>query len=132
MPRAPSSYTPFQRSVIIAISAMLTVGVSVMTAVSVQHVFLPPDDGAYGTPLWMILIDPFVLTAAAFYGAIALVIALPCALLILMPTRVEPTVPIVATVTIVLTAIGSVANPLIGAVLGLIGGLVAMARCRWD
>jgi hypothetical protein len=67
-----------------------------------------------------------VLLVTSIFGSAAIVVVLPIALVLLRPTQLRRTVPIVALITVALTALASVGDPLFGLLTGVAGGVLAM------
>lgn len=114
----------------LAVATMICVALTATASFIVFHASLPPSDGAYGTPWWSFLNDPFVTFALVMYGTIAAALAYPFTLFLLLRTRLRVTIPLTGTMTLLATAVAtSLVIYLAAIVIGLYIGILTMGLC---
>ena len=111
-------------------AASLACGFSAATAALVTlHLSLPPDDGAYGTPLTEVWSDPFVRMFAVPLVLLGAALGFAAALALLWRTKLPASIPVVFGGTVLVAAIaGPLGHVAVFPTLGF--GILSMLWCR--
>jgi len=129
MPESRGHSWVLMRSVTLIIAtALCGMATEVVSLVALQ-LSLPPSDGGHG-PWWSMLESSMFRPIADMLTAASVTISLPFALILLMPTQLRKSIPLVSLSTIAMTAIVAPLAYVLSPISGLAAGLAAMVLCR--
>jgi len=101
---------------------------SLIMGMAVLQTLLPESDGAKGALLFG-LVDPFVLWFAVPIAGMTGLVALPIAIILLIRTRLERSIPVVFVSTLLGTALGAWVSIVVAPLGGLAIGGASMVLC---
>ncbi len=122
-----------ERGLAIGLMTFTCAMLAMFLALFVMYLRLDPNDSAQDEPFLLFFVGPLMLWVALPIALGVALLAFPTALLFLVHTNLNRSVPIALVATCIGTVLGGLATPILGSALGgLVCGELGMLWCRFN